>query len=69
MFADPPYSFGEQQLGVLLATLAEPQWLADGAVVVVERSARGSEPRWPDTIESVKQKRYGEGVLWYGRRR
>ena len=69
VFADPPYSFGEQQLAVLLATMAEPHWLAEDAIVVVERSARGPEPQWPDTIEAVKQKRYGEGVLWYGRRR
>lgn len=69
VFADPPYSFGAAPLGALLSALAAPRWLSDGAVVVVERSARGPEPLWPDAIEPVKQKRYGEGVLWYGRRR
>jgi 16S rRNA (guanine966-N2)-methyltransferase len=69
VFADPPYAFGDQQLGVLLATLATPQWLAEDAIVVVERSARGTAPSWPGTLETIKQKRYGEGVLWYGRRR
>lgn len=69
VFADPPYAFGDQQLGVLLATLATPHWLAESAIVVVERSARGGEPAWPEAIEAIKQKRYGEGVLWYGRRR
>ena len=69
VFADPPYALGEPQLAALLGMLAEPGWLASGAVIVVERSARGPEPQWPDTIESIKQKRYGEGVLWYGRRR
>ena len=69
VFADPPYAFGEQQLGVLLATLAEPPWLAEQAVVVVERSARGPQPRWPESIEAIKQRRYGEGMLWYGARR
>jgi len=69
VFADPPYAFGEQPLGVLLGILAEPPWLSSDAVVVVERSARGPEPQWPEGIEAVKQKRYGEGVLWYGRRR
>jgi 16S rRNA (guanine966-N2)-methyltransferase len=69
VFADPPYSFGDQPLGALLVTLAQPQWLSADAVVVVERSARGAEPQWPDTIEAIKQKRYGEGVLWYGRRK
>jgi 16S rRNA (guanine966-N2)-methyltransferase len=69
VFADPPYSFGEQQLEVLLSTVASPRWLAGSAVLVVERSARGLEPKWPDAIEAFKQRRYGEGVLWYGRRR
>jgi 16S rRNA (guanine966-N2)-methyltransferase len=68
-FLDPPYAFGEQPLAVLLETLATPEWLADEAIVVVERSARSPEPRWPKALESVKQKRYGEGLLWYGRRR
>ena len=49
VFADPPYALGEEELGALLAALAAPRWLADGAVVVVERSARGREPQWPDT--------------------
>jgi 16S rRNA (guanine966-N2)-methyltransferase len=69
VFADPPYAFGEQPLAALLATLCMPQWLSGEAVVVVERSARSGEPAWPKGIEPVKQKRYGEGMLWYGRQR
>jgi 16S rRNA (guanine966-N2)-methyltransferase len=69
VFADPPYAFGEEPLAVLLDTLVEHAWLAEHGVVVVERSARGVEPRWPESIEPVKHKRYGEGMLWYGRRR
>jgi 16S rRNA (guanine966-N2)-methyltransferase len=69
VFADPPYSFGDQPLTVLLAELASARWLSDEAVLVVERSARGLAPSWPDGLEVIKDKRYGEGVLWYGRRR
>lgn len=69
VFADPPYSFGDQPLAVLLAELAGPKWLTDAAIVVVERAARGAEPSWPRGLEVIKDKRYGEGVLWYGRRR
>lgn len=69
VFADPPYAFGEEQLAALLLCLADPQWLSGEGIVVVERSARGPEPQWPDAMEAIKQKRYGEGVLWYGRRR
>ena len=67
VYVDPPYAVDDGTLADVLAAL--PGWLAPGALVVVERSARGAEPRWPNVIESVKQKRYGEGLLWYGRRR
>jgi 16S rRNA (guanine966-N2)-methyltransferase len=67
VFADPPYAFTEAQLASVLDRLAEPRgWLADGAVVVIERSVRSSSPPWPIVIQPVKDKRYGETVLWYG---
>jgi 16S rRNA (guanine966-N2)-methyltransferase len=44
-------------------------WLADAAVVVIERSTRSAPPSWPVVIEAIKSKRYGDAVLWYGRRR
>ena len=69
VFADPPYGLVEDALTVLLRTVADPRWLRPGGIVVVERSARGVGPSWPDTIEPVKDRRYGEGVLWYGRSR
>jgi 16S rRNA (guanine966-N2)-methyltransferase len=69
VFADPPYALDDEALAEILNTLAEAKWLADEAVVVVERSARGPGPRWPDGIEALRDRRYGEGALWYGRRR
>jgi 16S rRNA (guanine966-N2)-methyltransferase len=69
IFADPPYAFDDEHLAGLLTSLASARWLAADGIVVVERSARAAEPRWPDEIEPIKQKRYGEGRLWYGRRR
>ncbi len=67
-FADPPYALDDASLGALLARLARPGWLAPGAVVVVERGARGRGPFWPDVIGPMGEKRYGDGALWYGRR-
>ncbi|HEY7047166.1 MAG TPA: 16S rRNA (guanine(966)-N(2))-methyltransferase RsmD [Jatrophihabitantaceae bacterium] len=69
VYADPPYALDEYALAGVLTALAEPGWLTPAGIVVVERSARGPEPRWPNVIQSVKQKRYGEGLLWYGQRR
>jgi 16S rRNA (guanine966-N2)-methyltransferase len=69
VFVDPPYSLPEPELRAVLATLGTDGWSEPGTMVVVERSARGAEPVWPEPLEMIKQKRYGEGALWYGRRR
>jgi 16S rRNA (guanine966-N2)-methyltransferase len=66
VFADPPYALGDDEVDAVLERLVAG-WLAAGAVVVVERSSRGRGPRWPDVTQPVKQRRYGEGTLWYGR--
>ena len=68
VFADPPYAFSDDDLAVVLAQLATTNRLADGAVLVVERATGSPEPRWPDRVTSVQHRRYGAGVLWYGRR-
>jgi 16S rRNA (guanine966-N2)-methyltransferase len=68
VFADPPYALDEAALGELLTKLVEGGHLAEDAVVVVERSARGAGPAWPTGITPIRDRRYGEGVLWYGRR-
>jgi len=57
---DPPYDLGvEPVLEQLLP------WLADDAVVVVERRTRGAELAWPVGYERVRERRYGEATLWY----
>lgn len=65
VFADPPYPLDNSDLEHVLALLGAHRWLAPGAVVVVERSARSVEPRWPDGWSGVRRKAYGETVLWY----
>ena len=60
-FLDPPYATSDEIVARVLAALR-----AD--VVVVERSARSPEPVWPDGVEGVRDRSYGEGTLWYGRR-
>lgn len=66
---DPPYAYDEQHLATVLSGLDDDRWVGSGGLVVVERAARGPEPQWPPGVEPLKQKRYGEAVLWYGRRR
>jgi 16S rRNA (guanine966-N2)-methyltransferase len=63
---DPPYALPHLALADVLAALKAPGWLADDALVVVERSSRDSFT-WPDGFEAVRDKTYGETRLWYGR--
>lgn len=67
VFADPPYSMGDDELAVTLATLADRGWLAAEALVIVERDARSGAPTWPSGYAEDRSRRYGETTLWYGR--
>jgi 16S rRNA (guanine(966)-N(2))-methyltransferase RsmD len=66
VFADPPYDVPGERVTELLDALAKG-WLAPGAVVVVERSARGAEVAWPAGYAPLSSRRYGETMLWYAR--
>jgi 16S rRNA (guanine966-N2)-methyltransferase len=69
VFLDPPYPLTEAELAHALALLVEHGWLADDALVVVERGSRSPEPTWPAGITPLPGKRgmrkYGETRLWY----
>lgn len=67
--SDPPYPVTEERLAEDLRLLATGGWLAEDALVVVERSARSPEPRWPDGLARLEgrhgERRYGETTLWF----
>lgn len=65
VFLDPPYDLAEDELARVLSHLAAPGVLAEGAVVVVERSTRGPEPAWPSGLEPFARKDYGETAVFY----
>jgi 16S rRNA (guanine966-N2)-methyltransferase len=67
VFLDPPYSVGSDRLGAVLGDLRRHGWLADQAIVVVERASRDGDFTWPDGFVAERSRRYGEGSLWYGR--
>jgi 16S rRNA (guanine966-N2)-methyltransferase len=49
----------------MLALLADG-WLADDALVVVERATRSGPFDWPPGYAEGKSRRYGEATFWYG---
>jgi 16S rRNA (guanine966-N2)-methyltransferase len=66
VFADPPYTLQGAAVTGLLTLLVAHGWLCDAAVVVVERSARTEDLRWPEGIRGDRVRRYGETAVWYG---
>lgn len=64
ILCDPPYAFDADELSALLATWSAS--FSTDALVVVERSSRG-DFAWPEQIEALRDKKYGETRLWYGR--
>jgi len=67
-FLDPPYSMPVDTLTEVLVLLAQKGWLAPDAIVVLERARRDPEWLWPVGFEGLRSRRYGETMLWYGRR-
>ncbi len=67
VLADPPYDTPAAEVQGVLRGLVEHGWLAPEAVVVVERSSRESEWVWPTPLAGLRERRYGEAVLRYGR--
>ncbi|MBM7805510.1 16S rRNA (guanine966-N2)-methyltransferase [Geodermatophilus bullaregiensis] len=67
VLADPPYSTSAGEVRHVLSALVAGEWLAPGAVVVVERPARGEPEEWPTPLEGIRDRRYGEALLRYGR--
>ena len=63
VFLDPPYAVPNEQVSELLEALTPK--LAEGAVVVVERSSRDAEPVWGEGLYCFSTRQHGETVLYY----
>jgi 16S rRNA (guanine966-N2)-methyltransferase len=67
VFADPPYALTDAAVTRVLEALRDNGWLAEGALVAVERESRGNDLVWPQGFEEDRVRRYGEASVWYGR--
>ncbi|MDQ3152869.1 MAG: 16S rRNA (guanine(966)-N(2))-methyltransferase RsmD [Actinomycetota bacterium] len=63
---DPPYALPDGDLAGVLAVLTAGQWLAPGALIVVERSSRGAAPGWPEGVSPLTERTYGDTRMHYG---
>jgi 16S rRNA (guanine966-N2)-methyltransferase len=67
VLADPPYATPVAEVLGVLESLVTGQWLAEEAVLVVERSSREEPWEWPTPLAGLRERRYGEALLRYGR--
>ncbi|HWB66963.1 MAG TPA: 16S rRNA (guanine(966)-N(2))-methyltransferase RsmD [Mycobacteriales bacterium] len=65
VYVDPPYS---DPVEATLSRLAAGDWLSPDALVVVERASRDDDLRWPDGLQPLRARKYGDSTLWYGAR-
>jgi 16S rRNA (guanine966-N2)-methyltransferase len=65
VIADPPYALADDAVARVL-TLLQGGWLADGALVVIERATRSGPVDWTPGFLPGKSRRYGEATFWYG---
>jgi 16S rRNA (guanine966-N2)-methyltransferase len=68
-FLDPPYAMPAAELAAVLTALSAHGWLSEAALIAVERASRGPEWVWPEGFDPLRSRAYGEGTVWYGRRR
>jgi len=61
---DPPYDIAREDLAAVLAALA-PR-LAPDAPVVLEWATRAGDAPWPDGIQALRHKDYGETRVHWG---
>ncbi|WP_280489376.1 16S rRNA (guanine(966)-N(2))-methyltransferase RsmD [Nocardia carnea] len=60
VFADPPYDLPTPAVEGDIGELAAHGWLAEEALLLVERSVRSAEIAWPAGFAGRAPKRYGE---------
>ena len=69
VWADPPYEVPAESVDAVLASLATNGWLAAECLIVVERAKRSRPPVWPDGVEPLAEKVYGDTALHFASRR
>ncbi|WP_019854888.1 16S rRNA (guanine(966)-N(2))-methyltransferase RsmD [Actinopolyspora mortivallis] len=65
VFADPPFAMSSDELDECWTALVGNGWLEADALVIVERFWNTPEPRWPEGLEPLRTKRYGDAAVYW----
>ncbi|ASY17402.1 16S rRNA (guanine(966)-N(2))-methyltransferase RsmD [Candidatus Planktophila versatilis] len=66
VYVDPPYDLDDLDVVETLIQLVSGGFLHPQALIAVERNSRVREISWPDGLEQVREKNYGQATIFYG---
>jgi 16S rRNA (guanine966-N2)-methyltransferase len=66
VYVDPPYDLDDLDVIETLIQLVSGDFLHPQALIAVERNSRVREISWPDGLEQVREKNYGQATIFYG---
>ena len=66
VYVDPPYDLDDLDVIETLIQLVSGGFLHPQALIAVERNSREREISWPDGLEQVREKNYGQATIFYG---
>ena len=66
IYIDPPYEVDDLDVVETLIQLRDGGYLHPQALIAIERNSRVKEISWPDGLEAVREKNYGQATIFYG---
>jgi 16S rRNA (guanine966-N2)-methyltransferase len=66
IYIDPPYEVDDVDVIETLIQLRDGGFIDQQALIAIERNSRVKEISWPEGLEEVRQKKYGQATIFYG---
>ena len=66
IYIDPPYEVDDIDVVENLIQLRDGGYLHPQALIAVERNSRVKEISWPEGLEALREKNYGQATIFYG---
>ena len=66
IYIDPPYEVDDVDVIETLIQLRDGGYLDPEALIAIERNSRVREISWPEGLEEIREKKYGQATIFYG---
>ena len=65
IYLDPPYEVPNSTIEKVLMKIFEKKILKPEGIAIVERSSRTTAFAWPEGFTPIKERKYGEGIVYF----